>query len=1462
MTLMDFQVTGSTPIEKGEYLSVSFKLINSNDGDTPLGKNGVFLAVKDPDGVERIVGCCYQNHTMQPDESISFETTLYLDKTGSWSIWSSYELKLYDPIKGWYKKVGPKYWHAYNFTVETPDKPDLAVEYIRLEPSKPVVGDNVTLLVGVKNIGTKEAVDCTGRILIDSNTTLYVDIPKLDASEHIELESHWIPSEPGIHEISFLVDCYQKVDEIRESNNYLSINTTVAPRGVDLEAYQIQVSPKTLMVGGNATIRPFIRNIGVNRSIKCNGTIYIDDEILCNFSISPIKPNVVYGDISIHWTPREIGVHQIKLWVDSNMIIPEKNEENNYLAIMVNVTGEDHIPPRVNVSYTPSIVTEKDNVTFHVEAFDENGVEYVSIVVYSQPSMLHFGLTDNMNTSFNYTCGPFQRGDTVYYYVESRDNAGNRYRSPTYNFTVVSYYSGNLTVDIYIEPSNPTELDEIMIYAEANYPYGVREISIINYKYNHTLARRENTSSISFGPIGPFTSGTQLSYQAKAVDVDGHIAYSRVLNITIEEVGVYNTKNIGAYTNGMVFLVPDTDWRTILTLAPISIWREYNDSILSNPIFNRHVIREEFYRYGTICIPTLVYHYEDNNSIDINPIINFFNNRWNPTKVVIVGDPPDRLLEKLVAAKPVGAGLSDYQIEVIRVDVREEEDELNIRVPPSEIQAIQRGIHNRIGLNISITGNNRLSNRSNLISLSDNSLWGLVSRHWSRINKIVITEDEYSTALVAAEYASLIDAPLLFQDHYELDNIHGKRVYLIGNFSEWEIDEIERYAHVEAHWSLEELQQNLIAAGAENIVLINPLDQWVGVDQPSRILGLHKFYYKQSLLAPFLAVAKKSVIVEVPTLSYTEIDAMLQEFIDNHFHGSKPSIIILASPASIPMARPNYPSHPEIRGNNIYFEVFNYNDIDIKELDLEYDHLFGFSQEGNQYYPFSTENEIGCIDAGKGLKGVFDILPHPGTEKASFPEGGTKYVVFQNHSKETKHDICILDISSEKVYSIANTSLEECKPDISMDDNTVVWQQIDKTNSEADWDISYIFIFTQNNEIKILPQYKHIIERDGDQINPCIYGDYIVYQDNRNGNWDIYMYNLSTGVETQITVDENEQILPRIYGDIIVWQDNRNGNWDIYMYNLLTKREQRITSSPNLEVRPNLNDRWIVWYEATSDGLWHLWAYNISTGIKKEVATTEVSHGDTKLLYLQVDDRFYASRDNNGYMDYPTGRVFGLTTSDLSTYIATDILFDKINKSREVLIIARGLSENDSKDKLTNYVNSFWTNDVREEFEGYALYKTYKGVKENHSEIIRKFRTAYLTVFYDHGWTKGLAGFISSFDLINIENYSRVPSILLNAGCLTAAYYSTDDKHLLFVTHVLRSGRIACLGFVDLGVASWRGNTLICDGHGLNPTILNKVFIQGKTIGEAFQEGKNCCGCGSDVVILLGDPTIKPRWWN
>ena len=73
-----------------------------------------------------------------------------------------------------------------------------------------------------------------------------------------------------------------------------------------------------------------------------------------------------------------------------------------------------------------------------------------------------------------------------------------------------------------------------------------------------------------------------------------------------------------------------------------------------------------------------------------------------------------------------------------------------------------------------------------------------------------------------------------------------------------------------------------------------------------------------------------------------------------------------------------------------------------------------------------------------------------------------------------------------------------------------------------------------------------------DQVDPAIYGNIIVWEDSRNGNLDIYMYDLTTGQETRITTDPANQFAPAIYENKIVWHDYRNGNYDIYMHELKT----------------------------------------------------------------------------------------------------------------------------------------------------------------------------------------------------------------------------------------------------------------------------------------------------------------------
>ncbi|WP_440945131.1 hypothetical protein ACSAZL_13315 [Methanosarcina sp. T3] len=211
----------------------------------------------------------------------------------------------------------------------------------------------------------------------------------------------------------------------------------------------------------------------------------------------------------------------------------------------------------------------------------------------------------------------------------------------------------------------------------------------------------------------------------------------------------------------------------------------------------------------------------------------------------------------------------------------------------------------------------------------------------------------------------------------------------------------------------------------------------------------------------------------------------------------------------------------------------------------------------------------------------------------------------------------------------------------------IVWQDdrngyYDPYVYDPNWDI-YLYDLSGSTETQITTN-------ESNQSRPAIYGDRIVWTDDRNGNYDIYMYNISTSTETQITTSESNQSEPAIYGDRIVWTDDRNGNKDIYMFNISTSTETQITTNESNQSGPAIYGNRIVWTDERNRDedayTLDIYMYNLSTSTETQIA------GDGG--FLEYGPAIYG--DRVVYMSEGAGDLvwmYNLSTSEL-TFIAAD----------------------------------------------------------------------------------------------------------------------------------------------------------------------------------------------------------------
>jgi beta propeller repeat protein len=192
----------------------------------------------------------------------------------------------------------------------------------------------------------------------------------------------------------------------------------------------------------------------------------------------------------------------------------------------------------------------------------------------------------------------------------------------------------------------------------------------------------------------------------------------------------------------------------------------------------------------------------------------------------------------------------------------------------------------------------------------------------------------------------------------------------------------------------------------------------------------------------------------------------------------------------------------------------------------------------------------------------------------SFPRIHGNTVVWQHEIADPDTQILDWDIYAADitdpavplVYPVASFTGDQQRPDIYR--SFIVWQD----NGWGDNDIIAADIWRRND-----PEPYSISSWTTEQNSPAADGKYVVWQEDfGNGQIDLYGADISdpaNPVEFLISDAPGAQSNPALSGQLVLWQDSRNGNWDIYGYNLVTRNTFQVTSDAYNQTHPAIDGK-------------------------------------------------------------------------------------------------------------------------------------------------------------------------------------------------------------------------------------------------------------------------------------------------
>ena len=219
----------------------------------------------------------------------------------------------------------------------------------------------------------------------------------------------------------------------------------------------------------------------------------------------------------------------------------------------------------------------------------------------------------------------------------------------------------------------------------------------------------------------------------------------------------------------------------------------------------------------------------------------------------------------------------------------------------------------------------------------------------------------------------------------------------------------------------------------------------------------------------------------------------------------------------------------------------------------------------------------------------------------------------------------VINFSSGKSQEEASLDVPQYFGNHDISGDTIAWSQL-VTDRNSD-----VYIYDIKTKEK-----KQITTDKAAQMNPKLWKNYLIWQDNRNdktneypGKWALYLYDFKTGEEKCITTTLAAYASYNISDNRIVWEDDRNfhggdeirggenlpqNNKDIFLYDIETGKEMAIATGAMMESQPDISGKYIVWEDRNNNSYnADIVLYNLETKKKIFITKDKVNQGTPKV---------------------------------------------------------------------------------------------------------------------------------------------------------------------------------------------------------------------------------------------------------